>query len=77
MFNSRHSGGTSFQPIFDEIHDNNKLDIHNMVIIFTDGEAEMVVDFRGVTNRLWVTTGDSISCKEEERNIYKLRKGKK
>ena len=77
MFNSRHSGGTSFQPIFDEIHDNNKLDIHNMVIIFTDGEAEMVVDFRGVTNRLWVTTEDSISCKEEERNIYKLRKGEK
>lgn len=77
MFTSRHSGGTLFQPIFDEIHDNNKLDIHNLVILFTDGEAEMAVDFRGVTNRLWVTTGDSITCKEEERNIYKLRKGRK
>lgn len=77
MFTSRHSGGTSFQPIFDEIHDNSKLDVHNLVILFTDGEAERAIDFRGVTNRLWVTTGNSITCKEEERNIYKLRKGRK
>lgn len=77
LFTSRHSGGTAFQPIFNEIQENKKLQTSNLLVILTDGDAEAWVDFKGVGNRLWVSTTDGISCREEKRNVYALNRQKK
>lgn len=72
---TRHSGGTSFQPVFDAINKNKNINAKNtLVIMFTDGEGECEVDFGKVCNRLWILVGKNgiLSCNEEDKNVFSL-----
>ena len=68
----RFNGGTCFQPVFDAIKDNKKIDQDSLLIMFTDGYGESEVDYKGQKERLWVVVGgrEDISCQEFSKNIY-------
>lgn len=72
----RYFGGTSFQAIFDELNNDNNLDLNSTIlIVFTDGQAEDNVDFGKVKNRLWVLTrGCSLSCRDYSSNIFPVHR---
>ncbi len=82
LYTSRYCGGTCFQPVFDAVQSNKDIRLsETLLIMFTDGYGEGVVDFGKVNNRLWIVTKPKkegkisindyqISCKESVKNIY-------
>lgn len=74
---TRYSGGTSFQPVFDAVHDNKKInDRMCVVVVLSDGIGEEEVNYRDIKNRLWVLTMDDLSCKDSKKNIHRLILGR-
>lgn len=74
---TRCSGGTSYQPVFDAIKDNKKINQERtLVVFFTDGEGETDVDFYNCKKRMWITIGSKekdVSCGDKD-NVYPLVK---
>ena len=67
-------GGTSFQPVFDWIKENNKRNV--VVVYFTDGYGEYELRERPISYRnLWVLTGRSseLSLREPFGEVKELR----
>ncbi|WP_105955996.1 VWA-like domain-containing protein [Apilactobacillus quenuiae] len=66
------NGGTSYQAIFEFIH-NNHLG-NNFCIIFTDGLGEKIVNNHGFNNVLWVLEKDSdnLSINKKIGNVIKI-----
>lgn len=71
---TRYVGGTCFQPIFDELNNDKRVDLNStLLVILTDGEAEDTVDFGKVKNGLWVLPrGCTLSCNENSRNVFSV-----
>lgn len=70
---SRYSGGTCFQPVFEYATKNKKIPKDCLCIMFTDGYGEHTLDFGRLKNRLWVVTGNGLSCKDESlKNVFSL-----
>ena len=67
-------GGTSFQPVFDYIKENNKRNV--VVCYFTDGYGEYELKERPICRHiLWVLTGKSseLSLREPFGQVKELR----
>ena len=72
----RFSGGTSFQPVFDAISENKKIEKGSVLVMLTDGEGEYSVDFKKQEERIWIVVGgrETLSCQEKKKNIYPIIK---
>lgn len=79
VFGSRFYGGTCFQPVFDLVEKETRNGDPFMLVIFTDGEGEINIDFHNIKDRQWVLVGsrnerayERLSCKksELEKNVY-------
>lgn len=79
IFKSRFSGGTSFQCVYDAVNENR--DITNrdcLVVMFTDGIGEDVVDYHRIENRMWVVPvrdiekEASVSCESGTLTIFPI-----
>lgn len=65
-------GGTSFQPVFDYLKENN-FDKETQLFIFTDGGGESHIHNRGYKKYQWVLTdNNNLSVVNEERKIIRL-----
>ena len=71
LYSSRLVGGTNFQCIFDALYENH-IPREDLVIVFTDGNGESSVDFRGYENRLWVSTLSGVTCEGSSRNVFPI-----
>lgn len=67
-------GGTSYQPIFDYLHDQ-KLAKNTPILILTDGWDDDQIDDHGFHNVLWLLTTDSpLSVKNIPTKVMHLRR---
>lgn len=73
---TRYSGGTCFQPIFDALDKNEEINPREtVVVVLTDGMGEPYVDYKGFKNRIWVVCGlveVELSCKREGDTVFPI-----
>ena len=72
-FNLHGRGGTSFQPVFDYLKDE-QYPKETQLFIFTDGGGEREINNRGYKKYQWIISGNQhLSVQNESRPIIRLR----